>query len=94
MSPTEDCKARNGVITRSATRADSDGRTPTLLRLIENHQIDPGQFATDQFELDDFMTAYESSPGRPTPVPSGWLSHERRSRPLTNGRTVKPVAGR
>ena len=33
--------------------------TPTLLRLIENHQINAALFATHQFDLDDFMNAYD-----------------------------------
>jgi alcohol dehydrogenase len=33
--------------------------TPTLLRLVENHQIDAGLFATHHFGLDDFMDAYD-----------------------------------
>jgi len=33
--------------------------TPTLLRLIENHQINASLFATHQFVLDDFMEAYD-----------------------------------
>ena len=33
--------------------------TPTLLRLVENHQIDAGLFATHHFGLDDFMEAYD-----------------------------------
>ena len=33
--------------------------TPTLLRLVENHQINAGLFATHQFMLDDFMEAYD-----------------------------------
>lgn len=33
--------------------------TPTLLRLIENHQINAGLFATHHFELDGFMEAYD-----------------------------------
>ncbi len=33
--------------------------TPTLLRLIENHQIDAGLFATHHFAMEDFMEAYD-----------------------------------
>jgi alcohol dehydrogenase len=33
--------------------------TPTLLRLMENHQINAGLFGTHQFALDDFMEAYD-----------------------------------
>ena len=33
--------------------------TPTLLRLMENHQMNAGLFATHQFALDDFMEAYD-----------------------------------
>ena len=33
--------------------------TPTLLRLIENHQINAALFATHHFELDEFMAAYD-----------------------------------
>jgi len=33
--------------------------TPTLLRLIENHQINAGLFVTHHFALDDFMEAYD-----------------------------------
>lgn len=33
--------------------------TPILLRLIENHQINAGLFATHHFVLDDFMEAYD-----------------------------------
>jgi len=32
--------------------------TPTLLRLLSNHQIDAGRFITHHFALDDFPTAY------------------------------------
>ena len=33
--------------------------TPTLLRLIENHQINAALFATHHFELGEFMAAYD-----------------------------------
>ena len=33
--------------------------TPTLLRLMENHQINAGLFATHHFGLGDFMAAYD-----------------------------------
>ena len=33
--------------------------TPTLLRLVENRQINPGLFVTHQFALGDFMEAYD-----------------------------------
>ena len=52
----EDLWIRNVTITTGLVDTYS---TPTLLRLIENHQINPGLFATHQFELDDFMEAYD-----------------------------------
>jgi alcohol dehydrogenase len=33
--------------------------TPTLLRLLNGHQIDAGGFATHRFALDEFVDAYD-----------------------------------
>ena len=52
----EDLWIRNVTITTGLVDTYS---TPTLLRLIENHQINAGLFATHHFELDDFMEAYD-----------------------------------
>jgi alcohol dehydrogenase len=52
----EDLWIRNVTITTGLVDTYS---TPTLLRLIENHQINAGLFATHHFELDDFMKAYD-----------------------------------
>jgi alcohol dehydrogenase len=52
----EDLWIRNVTITTGLVDTYS---TPTLLRLIENRQINPGLFATHHFPLDDFMTAYD-----------------------------------
>ena len=34
--------------------------TPTLLRLIASHEIDPGRFVTHRFMLDEFEAAYDT----------------------------------
>jgi alcohol dehydrogenase len=34
--------------------------TPTLLRLLEGHQLDAGRFATHHFALDEFLEAYDT----------------------------------
>jgi alcohol dehydrogenase len=52
----EDLWIRNVTITTGLVDTYS---TPTLLRLIENHQINASLFATHHFELDDFMKAYD-----------------------------------
>jgi alcohol dehydrogenase len=52
----EDLWIRNVTITTGLVDTYS---TPTLLRLIENHQINAGLFGTHQFELDSFMDAYD-----------------------------------
>ena len=52
----EDLWIRNITITTGLVDTYS---TPTLLRLIENHQINASLFATHHFELDDFMKAYD-----------------------------------
>ena len=52
----EDLWIRNVTITTGLVDTYS---TPTLLRLIENQQINAGLFATHQFELDEFMEAYD-----------------------------------
>ncbi len=52
----EDLWIRNVTITTGLVDTYS---TPTLLRLIENRQINPGLFATHHFPLDDFMAAYD-----------------------------------
>jgi alcohol dehydrogenase len=52
----EDLWIRNITITTGLVDTYS---TPTLLRLIENHQINAGLFATHYFALDDFMEAYD-----------------------------------
>ena len=33
--------------------------TPTLLRLVTSHQLDPSRFATHHFALEEFMDAYD-----------------------------------
>ncbi|HEX6596733.1 MAG TPA: hypothetical protein VF045_07350, partial [Acidimicrobiales bacterium] len=33
--------------------------TPTLLKLVAGHQLDPGRFITHHFPLDQFIEAYE-----------------------------------
>ena len=52
----EDLWIRNVTITTGLVDTYS---TPTLLRLIENQQINAGLFATHQFELAGFMEAYD-----------------------------------
>ena len=52
----EDLWIRNVTITTGLVDTYS---TPTLLRLIENHQVNAGLFATHYFALDDFMEAYD-----------------------------------
>lgn len=52
----EDLWIRNITITTGLVDTYS---TPTLLRLIENHQINAGLFATHYFALNDFMEAYD-----------------------------------
>lgn len=52
----EDLWIRNITITTGLVDTYS---TPTLLRLMENHQISASLFATHHFELDDFMKAYD-----------------------------------
>ena len=52
----EDLWIRNVTITTGLVDTYS---TPTLLRLIENRQINASLFATHHFPLDDFMTAYD-----------------------------------
>lgn len=52
----EDLWIRNVTITTGLVDTYS---TPTLLRLIENHQINAGLFVTHRFDLDEFMTAYD-----------------------------------
>jgi alcohol dehydrogenase len=47
---------RNITVTTGLVDAYS---TPTLLRLIESHQIDAARFVTHRFELDDILTAYD-----------------------------------
>jgi alcohol dehydrogenase len=47
---------RNITITTGLVDAYS---TPTLLRLIESHQIDAGRFVTHRFALDDILAAYD-----------------------------------
>jgi alcohol dehydrogenase len=52
----EDLWIRNVTITTGLVDTYS---TPTLLRLIENQQINAGLFVTHRFALDDFMEAYD-----------------------------------
>ncbi|MFP4511755.1 MAG: zinc-dependent alcohol dehydrogenase family protein [Acidimicrobiales bacterium] len=52
----EELWIRNVTITTGLVDTYS---TPTLLRLITGHQVDPGQFVTHRFALDDFMEAYD-----------------------------------
>lgn len=52
----EDLWIRNVTITTGLVDTYS---TPTLLRLIENHQINAGLFGTHHFAMDDFMEAYD-----------------------------------
>jgi alcohol dehydrogenase len=52
----EDLWIRNVTITTGLVDTYS---TPTLLRLIENRQINAGLFATHHFGLDEFMKAYD-----------------------------------
>ena len=33
--------------------------TPTLVQLLQGHQIDAGRFVTHHFHLDEFMDAYD-----------------------------------
>jgi alcohol dehydrogenase len=47
---------RNITVTTGLVDAYS---TPTLLRLIESHQIDAARFVTHRFELEDILTAYD-----------------------------------
>jgi alcohol dehydrogenase len=52
----EDLWIRNVTITTGLVDAYS---TPTLLKLITNHQVEPGRFVTHHFALDGFMEAYD-----------------------------------
>lgn len=52
----EDLWIRNVTVTTGLVDTYS---TPTLLRLIEQHRIDPSAFVTHRFGLDEFMKAYE-----------------------------------
>ena len=47
---------RNITVTTGLVDAYS---TPTLLRLIESHQIDAARFVTHRFDLDDILSAYD-----------------------------------
>jgi alcohol dehydrogenase len=47
---------RNITVTTGLVDAYS---TPTLLRLIESHQIDAGRFVSHRFALDDILAAYD-----------------------------------
>ena len=58
----EDLWIRNVTITTGLVDTYS---TPTLLRLIANHEIDPGRFVTHRFLLDEFDAAYDTF-SRPT----------------------------
>ncbi len=52
----EDLWIRNVTITTGLVDTYS---TPTLLRLAQSHQIDPGAFVTHHFTLDQFDEAYD-----------------------------------
>ncbi len=52
----EDLWIHNITITTGLVDAFS---TPTLLRLLQTRQVDPGRLATHHFELDEFMAAYD-----------------------------------
>jgi alcohol dehydrogenase len=58
----EELWIRNVTITTGLVDTYS---TPTLLRLIAGHEIDPGRFVTHRFLLDEFEPAYDtfSRPG-------------------------------
>jgi alcohol dehydrogenase len=53
----EDLWIRNITITTGLVDTYS---TPTLLKLIENHQLEAGRFVTHRFELTEFVTAYDT----------------------------------
>ena len=53
----EDLWIRNVTITTGLVDTYS---TPTLLRLIASHEIDPGRFVTHRFLLDEFEAAYDT----------------------------------
>ena len=52
----EDLWIRNVTIRTGLVDTSS---TPTLLRLAQGHQIDPGRFITHRFDLDQFDEAYD-----------------------------------
>ena len=52
----EDLWIRNVTVTTGLVDTYS---TPTLLRLVMAHQIEPARFATHHFALEDFMEAYD-----------------------------------
>lgn len=56
----EDLWIRNVTITTGLVDTYS---TPTLLRLIENHQINAGLFATHRYVMEEFMEAYKTFAG-------------------------------
>jgi alcohol dehydrogenase len=53
----EDLWSRNVTITTGLVDTSS---TPTLLRLLQTHQVEPARFITHHFHLDDFIAAYDT----------------------------------
>jgi alcohol dehydrogenase len=52
----EDYWIRDVTITTGLVDTSS---TPTLVQLLQGHQIDAGRFVTHHFQLDEFMDAYD-----------------------------------